>query len=244
VALRCRESSERPQSDAARRPSADALHAPRCQSSFSCCRIILDPVNRLTRKPYGLCDLADACGLVEHRLRTLELLAAVARLAAPVRARFTIGSCVRDTSALRFLCRFCLCLRRCCHESDQGVPHCALHGVLGRAVKGNAVYDRADYNTALHELANGFANVLVVATKAVNPANDEHVARPEQVEETTPLGPLSELSAHPGYPIVPDDLVELEASLLGLSALVLDCLLTCADARVQDRGHVPLPEVR
>jgi hypothetical protein len=53
----------------------------------------------------------------------------------------------------------------------------------------------------------------------------------EEVEEAPPLGPLSELGAHPGYPFVPDDLVELEASLLGLSALVLDCLLTTQQRR-------------
>src|SRR5262249_47431234 len=47
-----------------------------------------------------------------------------------------------------------------------------------------------------------------------------------------PLGPLSELGARPGYPFVPDDLVEFEASLLGLSALVFRLSDHLCDARV------------
>jgi len=57
------------------------LHAPGRQSSFSPYRIILDPIDRLPGEPCGSGDLANACGLPQHRLRTLELLAAVARLA-------------------------------------------------------------------------------------------------------------------------------------------------------------------
>jgi hypothetical protein len=67
------------------------LHPPDSQSSFSSCRIIFDPVDRLTSEPYGPCDLADTCGIAEHRLRTLQLLATVARLTAFISARVTFA---------------------------------------------------------------------------------------------------------------------------------------------------------
>jgi hypothetical protein len=97
------------------------LHAPHREGSFSRCRIILDSVDSLTSKPYSRCDLANDCGLAEHRLRTLELFATVARLATPVGARIPIGLCMRNASALRFLRCLRLCLRRRGHERDQRV---------------------------------------------------------------------------------------------------------------------------
>jgi hypothetical protein len=70
-----------------------------------------------------------------------------------------------------------------------------LHGVLGCAVKRNPVDHSADHDTALHELADGLTDVLIVATKAVDPANYERVARSQEIEEPPPLSPLSELGA-------------------------------------------------
>jgi hypothetical protein len=127
-----------------KRPSATLLHAPNRKSSFSCCRIILDPVDRLSSKPCGPCDLADTLGIAEHRLRALELLATVARLTTSVGASFTISLRVCNPDTLRFFSGFCLGLGSRGHESDERVADCALHGVLGRAVKRDAVDDSAD----------------------------------------------------------------------------------------------------
>jgi hypothetical protein len=154
------------------------------QGGFSRSRIILDTVDGLASKPCRPGDLANACGFPQHRLSTLKLLAAVARLASLVGARVSIGLRVRDASALRFLGCFCLGLCGCSHEGDESVTDGALHGVLGRAVKRDAVDDGADDDAPPHELANGVAEVLVVAAKAVKPANDERVARPEEVDES------------------------------------------------------------
>ena len=60
----------------------------------------------------------------------------------------------------------------------------------GRPVKGNPVDHRSDHNTALHELADGLANVLIVPAETINPADDQRVARPQQVEEAPSLDPL------------------------------------------------------
>ena len=65
--------------------------------------------------------------------------------------------------------------------------------------------------------------------KKLPPAHD-CVTRAEQIEQAPSLGPLSKLGADSRDAFVPDDFVELEPDLLGLSTLVLDCLLTCADA--------------
>ena len=207
------------------RQRADAalplLHSPSRQSTFSSYRIILDPVDRLPSEPSDPGDLADACGLPQQRLRTLVLLAAVARLAPLVRPRVPIALCVRDASPLRFLRSFCLRLGRCGHKGDQRIPDGTLHSVLRRAVERDAVDHRADDHATSHELADRVADVLVVPAKAIHPANDQCVAISEQVEQTAALGSLGELGANAGDALVPDDLIKLEASLLGLGSLVL-----------------------
>src|SRR6266436_1622685 len=79
------------------------LHPPGGKSSFSPCRIIFDPVDRLTGKPCGPGDLANACRFPQHRLSTLKLLAGIARLAPLVGVNVSVSFGVRDVSALRFL---------------------------------------------------------------------------------------------------------------------------------------------
>jgi hypothetical protein len=139
---------------------------------------------------------------------------------------------VRDPGALRFLRGFRLSLRGCGHEGDQRISDCALHPVFSGPVERDAVDHRADDDAASHELANGVADVLVVPAKAIHPANDKGVASAEQVEQAAALGALGELGADAGDPFVPNDLIQLEAGLLGLGALVLDGLLAGADAGV------------
>src|SRR6202030_1773180 len=114
-----------------KRPTATLLHAPNRKSSFSCCRIILDPVDRLSSKPCGPCDLADTLGIAEHRLHALELLATVARLTTSVGASFTISLRVCNPDTLRFLRGLGLRLGRRGHERDQRIANCALHRLLG-----------------------------------------------------------------------------------------------------------------
>jgi hypothetical protein len=100
---------------------------------------------------------------------------------------------VRNASALRFPGGFGLRLSRGGHESDQRVTDGALHGVLGGSVKSDAVDYRSNHDPALHELANGLANVLVIATKAINPAHDERIALAEEIEEPAALRSLGKL---------------------------------------------------
>jgi hypothetical protein len=205
-------------------------HAPGRQGGLSPCRIILDAIDRLSRQPCASGDLTNACGFAKHRLRALELLAAVTRFPALVGPRVSIGLRVRYARALRFLRSLRLRLGRCGHEGDKRVTNGALHGVLSRAVERDAVDHRADDGAPPHELTNGLADVLVVPAEAVNPANNERVAAAEQVEQPAALGSFAELGADSGYATVRDDLVELEACLLGLGSLVFDGLLGGADA--------------
>jgi hypothetical protein len=79
------------------------LNVPGRQGSFSPYRIILDPVHGLPRQPGVPGDLANTYGLSKHRLRTLKLLAAVARLASLVGSRVPVGLGVCNASTLRFL---------------------------------------------------------------------------------------------------------------------------------------------
>jgi hypothetical protein len=185
----------------------------------------------------GSGDLANACGLPQHRLRTLKLLAAIARLASLIGPRVLIGLRVRDASALRFLGRFRLSLCGCRHEGDQRIPDCALHRVLSGTVERDAVDHRADEDAPPHKLTYRVADVLVVPPKAIDPAHDQRVIVTEQIEQSAALGSLSELCADAGDAFVPDDLIKLEAGLLSLGALVVDGLLAGADAGVQDGCH-------
>jgi hypothetical protein len=68
-----------------------ASPAPCRQRGFCRYGIILDPIDRLPGEPRNPGDLADARGFPQHRLRTLELLAAIARLASLVGPRVPIG---------------------------------------------------------------------------------------------------------------------------------------------------------
>jgi hypothetical protein len=87
-------------------------------------RIILDPVDGLPSEPYAVCDLANTCGIAEHRLRTLELPSAVAWAFGPCRRALhhwlvrNASAGVRNASALRFLRGLGLRLSRRGHERD------------------------------------------------------------------------------------------------------------------------------
>jgi hypothetical protein len=217
------------------------LDAPSGQSGLSAHWVILDPIDSLPGEAGDPSNIADAIRFAQQRARVLELLSAVARLTSLIGARVSIGLCVRNASALGFLRGLGLSLRSRSHERDQRVTDCALHGLLGGSVKRNAVDHRSDHDAPLHELANGLANVLVVAAKAINPANHQRVARPQYVEQPPSLWSLRKLRADPGDPFVPYDLVEPEAGFLGLGALVLDGLLSGADAGVENCSHVNPP---
>lgn len=52
-------------------------------------------------------------------------------------------------------------------EGDQCVPDRLLHGVLGRAVEGQAVDDGANDNAPPHKLADGVTHVAVVSAQSV-----------------------------------------------------------------------------
>src|SRR5262249_24473801 len=158
-------------------PSADALSNTPCrQRGFSRSRIIFDTVDGLASKLCGSGDHANAYGFPEHRLRILELLAAVAWLATPVGSPVPIRLRLRDASALRFLGGFRLGLRSRCDEGDERVTDSALHRVLGGTVERDAVDHRADDNAAPYELADRVADVLVVSAKSIDPPHDQRVA--------------------------------------------------------------------
>jgi hypothetical protein len=69
------------------------------------------------------------------------------------------------------------------HESDKSIPHGLLHWIFGCTVECEAVDNRADHNTAPHELTNGVADVAVAPAQPVNPAHDQRVAAPQDVEQ-------------------------------------------------------------
>ena len=147
---------------------------------------------------------------------------------------------VEDASPLRLLGCLGLCLGSGRHEGDQSIPNRLLHGVLGCAVKHHAVDDRADDNTSPHELADRVGYVAVVSAKPIHPTNDEGVARPEHIEQPSPLGPIRQRGAHAGDAVVRHYLVEVKASRLGLRPLVGEGLLGGGDPGVED-GSAPAP---
>ena len=70
-------------------------------------------------------------------------------------------------------------------------------------------------------LPDGVAHVPVVTAKPVDPANDERVARTQDVEESATFRPIRQARADAGHSMIRDHAVELEACRLRLSALVL-----------------------
>jgi hypothetical protein len=133
---------------------------------------------------------------------------------------------VSDAGTLRFLGRLRLGLGSSSHEGDERVANGALHRILGRAVERDAVDHGADDNTAPHELAYRVADVLVIPSEAIHPTDDERVAAAEQVEQAATLWALGVLGADAGDAFIPDDLIKLEASLLGLG--VRWCSMVCS----------------
>lgn len=114
----------------------------------------------------------------QHGADNGELRSRECRLAAKVR-RVLAALGVLDAGPLAPLGRFGLCLGGRGHEAYQRVPHGLLNRVIGRAVEREVVDDAPDYDAAAHELADGVANVVLVATHTVNPAHDQHVTGPE-----------------------------------------------------------------
>jgi|SRR5579864_2191947 len=83
--------------------------------------------------------------------------------------------------------------------------------VFGVAIKGKPVDHCADDDAASHKLADGVANVSVVAPKPVNPANHEGVTGPQLVEQAPTLGAVGarllnepRCSCRPNATTIPD----------------------------------------
>ena len=93
-----------------------------------------------------------------------------------------------DTCFLGFLGNLGLGLGDCRHERDERVPDRLLHRVVGGAIEGHPVYDGFDADAAPDELPDCIGHVRVIAPQAVNPANDQHIPRPENIEQATTFG--------------------------------------------------------
>ena len=68
------------------------------------------------------------------------------------------------------------------HKGDQRVSNGFLHRVLRPSIEDQAIDDRADDYAPRHELADDLGHVGVVAAEPIDPADDQGVARPQQLE--------------------------------------------------------------
>jgi len=94
---------------------------------------------------------------------------------------------------------------------------------------------------AAHELADGVAHVRVVPAEPIDPAHDERVAGPEEIEQPSTLRALGEARAETGNAVVRDHVIDLEPRRLRLGPLMLERLLGGAHSCVENRGHAPFP---
>ena len=188
------------------------LGAPRGERGLCRGGITMHAVDRLPSKPGRLGDAGDASRAgVEHGSHVVELLAGVGRLAAEIGgAVCCLG--VLDSSPLSGLHRFGLRLRGRSHERYQCVPHRFGDGVRCGAVERHCVDDGADDDTTSHELADGVANVVIVAAESVDPPHNERVTGPELVEQPTPFRALDEAGCDAADAVVRDYLVDDEAA--------------------------------
>lgn len=72
----------------------------------------------------------------------------------------------------------------CGHDDDRDAHHLERH----------AVDNRLDDDTAPHELADGVANISVVAAKPIDPSHHERIPSPQHIEQSAALGALGEAS--------------------------------------------------
>jgi hypothetical protein len=204
----------------------------------------LDPVRLRVMALCGLSGAGDGreaggAGAGQGGHDTVELLARVTRLAAKVGFRLDTALVV-DASALCGFRGLGLRLGSSGHERDECIADSLLHRVLCRTVKGHSVNDRLDDDTAPHELADGVANISIVAPKPIDPAHHERVSRPQHVEQPAALRTLSEPCAHAADTFIGDHLVDLEPGLLGLGALVGGSLFSGGYAGVEHDHNAEL----
>ena len=76
---------------------------------------------------------------------------------------------------------------------------------------------------------DGVGYVAVVSAEPIHPTNNQGIARPEHIEQPSPLGPIRERGAQAGDAVVGHYLIEVEASRLGLRPLVGEVLLGGGD---------------
>src|SRR4051812_18849787 len=124
------------------------------------------------------------------------------------------------------------------HEGDQGVADGLRHRVLGSAVEGQPVDDGFDDNSPPNEFPDGVGHIGVVSPEAVHPSHHEGIPCPEHVEQPFPLWALSQSRPDARYGVVRDHFIESESHPLGLGALVLQGLISGADAAIKNRLHV------
>jgi hypothetical protein len=142
-------------------------------------------------------------------VRTVELLTTECRLAATVCGRFSrLGT--GNPCPLRIPCSLRLGLRHRSHKANQRIPHRLLHRVFRAAVESEPVDHGPDDDALLHEPLDGFDYVVIVAAKAINPADDKGVATSQQIKQALALFALTEPGSNTADPVVCNDVIILD----------------------------------
>src|SRR3984957_15796169 len=217
------------------RLSTRTLGRPRREYALGPCWIVLEPVDRLPREARRRGNGADRQPRLQHVADLIQLLAREGRLPAAVSVITGLG--VLDTGALRFFGRLGLRLREGRHKRDQRIADRHLHRVFGCAVEDEAVDHSLNDDAALHKITDDLGHVSIVSPEPVDPADNEHVATAEQIEQPLALTALGETGRHARHAVVGDDFVDREASGARLGDLMVQGLVARADAAVEDRFH-------
>ena len=220
------------------------LLRPNGESGRLSLRLFLNPINRLTLQSRRLGDFGNGDALAQKPLDGGKGRPIEAWLPASEFRPVIVFLSVEDASPLRLFGCLGLCLGSSRHEGNQSVTHGLLHGVLGCAIKHHAVDDRADDNTSPHKFANGVGYVAVVSAKPIHPTNDQGIARPEQIKQPPPLGPIRERGADAGHPVVGHYLIYAVTCGLGLRPLVGERLFGGAHPGVENGSPRALLVVR
>jgi hypothetical protein len=106
------------------------------------------------------------------------------------------GLCMGDSGSLGLFDSFGLSLSHSGHEAYQRVSHGLCHWFFGRAIECEIVDNRPNDDPAPNELTHAIRHVRVISPEPVDPADNEHVATAEQIEQPLPLIPLGEAGRH------------------------------------------------
>ena len=100
-----------------------------------------------------------------------------------------------------------------------------LHRISSRAIERHSIYYCLDANSPPNEFTNGVGYILIVASKAIDPAHHQNVSVSQDIEKSTTLGAFTKAGGDTRHAVVSQHQVWRESILVSLGQLVIDGLI-------------------